>query len=184
MGWSIMPGWFAIGALPVLHAAVYSTIVSALLPMMENGGLSSVQAFIQARSGHLLEGDRLALAAVFCSLLLHLGTFYPFLFVSSFRGVDNQTPRKSRPADGSLAGRLYACHLNQAESFPYFAAAVLAAVVLGKGAAVASLAWIHIGFRVAYFMCYAGNLPNLRTFVFCGSFHCSVLAFAAALRNP
>ena len=45
--------------------------------MMEDSGLGTVKAF-KARRRHL--GTLLlALAAVFCSLLMHLGTFYPFL---------------------------------------------------------------------------------------------------------
>ena len=183
MGWDVLPGWFAIGALPVMHTVTYTIITSVLVPLIASSGLSSVQALIQALTGVFLEGDRLALSAVFFSLVMHLATFYSFLMVISIQGVDNQTPRNHRPTDGSLAGRLYACHLNQCESFPYFAAAVLVAVVLESGAEAASLAWLHVGFRIAYFFCYAGNLPNIRSFSFIGSFQCTALVFINALGN-
>ena len=186
LGWDVLPGWFVVGALPALHAVSYYTLTSLLLPWMTASGLGSVQRMILASTGHNVVGDRLALSAVLCSLLLHLLTFYPFLFLSSATGVDNQDPRKlaNRPTDGSLKSRLYAGHLNQLESLPGFAAAVLASVVMKAGSTmVTSLAWCHVAFRVAYYVLYAVNIPNLRTLAFVASSPCTVLVFLEALKS-
>eukprot|EP00966_Prymnesium_polylepis_P276559 6389628-Prymnesium_polylepis.1 len=58
-------------------------------------------------------------------------------------------------------------NLNQIESFPGFAAAVLASVVMNSGStAVNAFAWLHVAFRVAYYALYAINIPNLRSQAF------------------
>ena len=101
LGWDVLPAWFALGALPFLHAASYAVITTALLPWMSSGGLQNVQALIQACAGIHIAGDRLALSAVLVSLALHLLTFYSFLILLSADGVDNQYPRQHRPTDGT-----------------------------------------------------------------------------------
>ena len=124
----------------------------------------------------------MALAAILVSLLLQMVSFYFFLIVGSAKGVDNMYPRQHRPTDSTLAGRLYAAHLNQAESFPGLAASVLASVATGNGAAAAPMAWVHIFFRVLYWFCYAFNLPSLRTVTFVCGFDSNLLIFLKALR--
>jgi uncharacterized MAPEG superfamily protein len=181
LGWDVLPAWFALGALPFLHAASYAVITTVLLPWMSASGLQTVQSLIQTWAGTHAAADRLALWAVFVSLALHLLTFYAFLILLSADGVDNAYPRRHRPTDGTAKGRLYACHLNQVESFPGFAAAVLAAVTMSRGSAVAPIAWLHVAFRLAYWAFYAGNIPNLRTIAYIGSFQSTVMIFLEAL---
>lgn len=43
----------------------------------------------------------------------------------------------------------------------------------------ASLAWLHVIFRVLYWPVHEENVPNLRTFAFIGN--CSALIFKVAL---
>ena len=183
LGWDVLPAWFVLGSLPLLHATTYYVITNVLLPWMSASGLHAVQVLIQMCTGAHLEGDRLALSAVLVSLALHLLTFYSFLVLLSANGVDNQYPRRHRPTDDTAKGRLYACHLNQVESFPGFAAAVLAAVTLSSGSAAAPGAWLHVVFRLAYWVFYASNIPNLRTVAYVGSFQCSVMIFLEALKS-
>ena len=179
---SQMPGWFALGALPLLHIVAYKLIIDVLTPNM-----AKFVANADFREG--VDDRHVALLAVFVAFLMHLGTFYPYLVVSGVQsGVDNETPRSKRPTDSSLAGRLYAAHLNQVESFPGFAAAVLAAICLGSNAGVAGgatsnvavLAWLHVGFRCVYWVLYVVNVPNLRTLAYVCSFHCTVYIFGTA----
>ena len=179
---SQMPGWFALGALPLLHIVAYKLIIDVLTPNM-----AKFVANADFREG--VDDRHVALLAVFVAFLMHLGTFYPYLVVSGVQsGVDNETPRSKRPTDSSLAGRLYAAHLNQVESFPGFAAAVLAAICLGSNGGVAggatntvaALAWLHVGFRCVYWFLYVVNVPNLRSLAYVCSFHCTVYIFGAA----
>ena len=111
LGLDDLPGWFAVGALPALHIVSYYAITAFLLPSMESSGLGIVQNAISAATGTHVTGDRLALSSVLCSLLLHLLTFYPFLFAAAHDVVNNQDPRAHRPSGGGLRSRLYAGHL-------------------------------------------------------------------------
>ena len=74
----------------------------------------------------------------------------------------------------------------QAESFPYFAAAVLAANAAGLDeaaqATVAALSWMHVSLRVGYWLCYAADLPHLRTAMFVPAFQCCVFILLEALK--
>lgn len=187
LGRAIVSGWFAMGSLPVLHGMAAAAI-QRLLPVMK-ASLPSIQGLAVTVVGHPLDLPRLALGAVLVSMTLHLGTFYTFLAVASTEkaGIDNANPRETqRAVSGTLKGRLLATHHNQAESFPYFAAAVLAANAAGLDeaaqATVAALSWMHVSLRVGYWLCYAADLPHLRTSMFVPAFQCCVFILLEALK--
>ena len=55
---------------------------------------------------------------------------------------------------------------------------------MSRGSAVAPIAWLHVAFRLAYmyWAFYAGNIPNIRTVAYIGSFQCTVMIFLEALK--
>jgi len=188
LGKTLLPGWFAMGSLPVLHGSA-ALAIKQLLPVMQTSGLPIAQALAASVVGNPLDPSKLALSAVLASMVMHLGTFYTFLAVASLdgKGIDNANPRETqRAVSGSLKGRLLAAHQNQAESFPYFAAAVLGAASVGLNesaqTSVAALAWLHICFRIGYWLFYAADVPNMRTAMFVPGFQCCVFILLEALK--
>ena len=49
------------------------------------------------------------------------------------------------------------------------------------GPEVAGLAWLFVVYRLLHWLCYAVNVPNLRTFVFMGGLQATTLIFAKTL---
>jgi uncharacterized MAPEG superfamily protein len=49
------------------------------------------------------------------------------------------------------------------------------------GAAAAAYAWLHVFFRVLYWVCYAANVPNVRTVCYMLGFQTAALSFLEAL---
>lgn len=115
LGKTLLPGWFAMGSLPVLHGSA-ALAIKQLLPVMQTSGLPIAQALATSVVGNPLDPSKLALSAVLASMVMHLGTFYTFLTVASLdgKGIDNANPRETQRAiSGSLKGRLLAAHQNQ-----------------------------------------------------------------------
>lgn len=115
LGKTLLPGWFAMGSLPVLHGSA-ALAIKQLLPVMQTSGLPIAQALATSVVGNPLDPSKLALSAVLASMVMHLGTFYTFLTVASLdgKGIDNANPRETqRAVSGSLKGRLLAAHQNQ-----------------------------------------------------------------------
>lgn len=74
------------------------------------------------------------------------------------------------PPPGKLAGRLQRAQANFFETFPIFAAAVLAVVVAGKADAnTAFSAQLYFWARVAYVPLYAAGVPYVRSLVWVAS---------------
>lgn len=88
------------------------------------------------------------------------------------RGLSwNAGPRdEPLPPVTGLAGRLYRASQNFLETFPFFAAAVLAVVALQAGdAQTARGAQIYFWARLVYLPLYALGIPYLRTAVWAAS---------------
>ena len=121
--------------------------------------------------------------ALLCVLIAGL---LPYLYtgVAKVAGprYDN---RDVRGWQGRLAGLPYranAAHLNSFESFPLFAAAVLAAVATGADASrVNLLAISYIVLRLVYGVVYLMDLATLRSLVWFAAIGCSVAIFVCAL---
>ena len=77
----------------------------------------------------------------------------------------NMGPRDEvMPPPGKLAGRLERAYRNFMETFPYFAAAILAAAITGRqGMATALGAELYLLARIIYVPLYAFGVTGLRT---------------------
>ncbi len=86
---------------------------------------------------------------------------------SGKRPYNNHAPRKYCEAleTRSWRKRAYWAHLNQFESFPLFAAAVLSALLIGKidHALIDQIAVAYIIARLGYGVCYLTDKPTLRS---------------------
>ena len=79
-------------------------------------------------------------------------------------GYDNHHPRAQQAALEGLGARAVAAHLNGFETFAPFAAAVLAAHLLGAPAGrIDALALVFVASRLAYVACYLADLASLRS---------------------
>jgi len=89
-------------------------------------------------------------------------------FVTAQRGLKwNAGARDAQlPPPSGVAGRLDRALRNFLETFPFFAAAVLAVVAMGKGSAHTALAaQLYFWARLAYVPLYAAGVPYLRSLV-------------------
>ena len=122
-------------------------------------------------------------SALLCVLIAGL---LPYLYtgIAKVAGprYDN---RDVRGWQGRLAGlpyRAHAAHLNSFESFPLFAAAVLAALATGADATRINLLAIgYVVLRLVYGVVYLMDLAALRSLVWFAALGCSIAIFACAL---
>ena len=121
--------------------------------------------------------------ALLCVLIAGL---LPYLYtgVAKVAGprYDNRDVRGWQGRLGGLPYRANAAHLNSFESFPLFAAAVLAAMATGADASrVNLLAISYVVLRLVYGMVYLMDLATLRSLVWFAAIGCSVAIFVSAL---
>lgn len=103
---------------------------------------------------------------LFLAFLLNLLSKVPVAVAQLQRpgGYDNRLPREQQRALQGWGLRALGAHLNQFEAFPAFAAAVIAAHVLGADPWWSSaLAVTFVAARLAYNALYIANLDWLRT---------------------
>lgn len=105
--------------------------------------------------------------ALICVLIAGL---MPYLWttVAKIAGprYDNRNVREWQSKLSGLAQRAHAAHLNSFEAFPFFAAAVLAAILAGSDPM--SIAKLSVGFviaRILYGLVYLANLPRTRSLI-------------------
>jgi uncharacterized MAPEG superfamily protein len=121
--------------------------------------------------------------ALLCVLVAGL---LPYLFTGVAKAIgpryDNRDVRSGQARLEGVAYRAHAAHLNSFEAFPFFAAAVLAAMVAGADAArVNLLAIAFVALRLVYFAVYLANLAALRSLVWFAAISCAIAIFVAAL---
>lgn len=121
--------------------------------------------------------------ALLCVLIAGL---LPYLYtgVAKVAGprYDNRDVRGWQARLAGLPYRANAAHLNSFESFPLFAAAVLAAMATGADDSRVKL--LAIGFvvlRLVYGVVYLMDLATLRSLVWFAAIGCSVAIFVSAL---
>jgi uncharacterized MAPEG superfamily protein len=122
--------------------------------------------------------------ALLCVLVAGL---LPYAFTGVAKALgpryDNRDVRSWQARLAGMPYRAHAAHLNSFEAFPFFAAAVLAAMLAGADAArVNLLAIAFVALRLVYFAVYLANLALLRSLVWAGAFGCAIAIFVAALR--
>jgi uncharacterized MAPEG superfamily protein len=88
---------------------------------------------------------------------------------------------EARPVHG-VAARLQRAMVNFLETFPIFAAALLAAVALGRtGGTTLAGAWLYVVARALYVPLYAAGAPVLRSLVWLAALVGILLELAALL---
>jgi uncharacterized MAPEG superfamily protein len=123
--------------------------------------------------------------ALICVLIAGL---MPYLWttVAKVTGprYDNRNVRAWQERLEGLPWRAHAAHLNSFEAFPFFAAAVLAAIV--AHADMQRVAMLSIAFvvaRVLYGLVYLWDVAVLRSLVWFAALGCVVAIFVAAIRG-
>jgi uncharacterized MAPEG superfamily protein len=123
--------------------------------------------------------------ALICVLIAGL---MPYLWtaVAKVAGprYDNRNVRDWQARLEGLPKRAHAAHLNSFEAFPFFAAAVLAAIV--AHADMQRVAMLSIGFvvaRVVYGLVYLWNVAALRSLVWFVGLGCVIVLLYEAIRN-
>ena len=93
-------------------------------------------------------------------------------------------PRDTPMPVGGVAARLERAFWNFAETFPFFAAAVLACAVAGKLGAPLTIwgAGLYVGARALYAPLYASGIPTVRTLVWTVSMVGLVMVLVALFR--
>ena len=117
--------------------------------------------------------------AIWCILIAAILPYVAFSFV---KGLDPNAPRLEV---GRLAGqsiRAYGAHLNALETFPFFAAAVLVAhVVGGPSRVVDALAVVYILLRIGHMAAYVAGRQPLRSATFGLAALCAIAIFVSPL---
>jgi uncharacterized MAPEG superfamily protein len=121
--------------------------------------------------------------ALICVLIAGL---MPYLWtgVAKFAGprYDNADVRAWQERLTGLPHRAHAAHLNSFEAFPFFAAAVLAALLTGADQQrVAILAIAFVMLRLLYGVIYLTNIAALRSLVWFAALVCPVVIFIDAI---
>jgi uncharacterized MAPEG superfamily protein len=93
-------------------------------------------------------------------------------------------PRDTPMPVTGVAARLNRAFWNFAETFPFFAAAILADAVAGRLGGTLSVwgAWLYVAGRAAYVPLYATGVPTVRTLVWAVSIVGLVMCVAALFR--
>jgi uncharacterized MAPEG superfamily protein len=102
--------------------------------------------------------------AIWCILIAAILPYVAFAFV---KGID---PNQPRYHVGELAGRslrAYGAHLNALETFPFFAAAVIVAHMVGGPSWIADgLAVVYVLLRIGHMTAYIADRQPIRSAAF------------------
>ncbi len=96
--------------------------------------------------------------------------------------LDNNNPRDWASALTGYRRRAYAAHQNAYEAFPFFAAAVLAAMATGAPQGVVNLlALAVLAARLIYTAAYLADLATMRSIAWSASWFSTIAIFTAAV---
>lgn len=102
--------------------------------------------------------------AIWCIMIAATLPYIPYSFV---KGLDPIQPRHHAGELVGQAARAYGAHLNGLETFPWFAAAVIVAHMVGGPSRVADiLAVVYVLVRVGHMTAYFAGRQPLRTAAF------------------
>jgi uncharacterized MAPEG superfamily protein len=121
-------------------------------------------------------------------LCVLIAVFLPYFFVGYAKmagpGFTNKNVRDFLLTLEGKRKRAYWAHLNQFESFPSFAAAVIIAHQLhGDPFWINALAIGYLFFRVLFFIFYLADKNSLRSLVWLGSVICTVSLFICGFKG-
>lgn len=106
-----------------------------------------------------------ALAAACVIGLVHIGA-QSFSFHGQVGHSYAAGARDDEPAPTGLAGRLWRAQRNFGETFPLFAAAALAVVVMDRAGSLSAIGCgLYVAGRALYLPAYASGLPWVRTVI-------------------
>jgi uncharacterized MAPEG superfamily protein len=115
--------------------------------------------------------------AYWCVLIAAL---LPIVWVSyAKRGAgDNHDPRDGISRLPDAKRHAYAAHLNAYENFPFFAAAVIIALMMGASVSTVNwLAGLYVLLRIAHGLFYIGDLAPARSLSFLLGFLVNIAIF-------
>jgi len=144
-----------------------------------------MQSFAYLRFVNLQLGG-MSVEMTMLALAILLGFVQLFLaahFVTAERGLGWNVGARdnTEPLGGRLAGRLDRAFQNFKETFPFFAAAVILATVLGRhNWATLWGSQLYLAARILYVPLYAAGIPVIRTLVW-ASASAGILLVVAAL---
>jgi uncharacterized MAPEG superfamily protein len=123
--------------------------------------------------------------ALICVLIAGL---MPYLWTAVAKSAgpryDNRNVREWQTRLTGLAQRAHAAHLNSFEAFPFFAAAVFAALVSSADAQrVALLSIAFIVARLLYGVVYLADYPRTRSLIWFVGLACVVALFLISIRS-
>ncbi len=102
--------------------------------------------------------------AIWCILVALILPYVAFSFV---KGVDPNQPRHGVGDLADQSGRAYGAHLNGLETFPWFAAAVIVAHMVGGPSRIVDvLAVIYVLLRIGHLAAYLADRQPLRSAAF------------------
>jgi uncharacterized MAPEG superfamily protein len=121
--------------------------------------------------------------ALICVLIAGL---MPYLWTAVAKVLgpryDNRNVRQWQSRLEGAAQRAHAAHLNSFEAFPFFAAAVLAAIVAQADMQrVAMLSMAFVVMRFVYGLIYIWNVATLRSLVWFLGIGCATAIFVCAI---
>lgn len=99
-----------------------------------------------------------------------------------FQNYDNHQPRAWLAAQAGWRARANAAQQNSFEAFPFFAAAVVFALLAGTDHdQILPVCWVFVGARIAYIACYVADKATVRTLFWTVGMGATLRLFAFAL---
>ncbi len=124
----------------------------------------------------------IALWCLFIAAQFHFISKVPLIAAQakSSEGYDNNNPRDQQASLTGWGRRAHAIHLNQIESFPFFAAGILVTVATDLSSQwIDILAITYLISRLVYMICYLKDWATLRSTVWAVGITCSFTLMAA-----
>ena len=101
--------------------------------------------------------------AIWC---IFIAATLPYVAFGFVKGLDPNQPRRAGDLIGKAA-RAYGAHLNGLETFPWFAAAVIVAHMVGGPSRIADiLAVVYVVIRIGHMAAYISGRQPLRSAAF------------------
>ena len=102
---------------------------------------------------------------------------------AGFKHYDNHNPRAWLAKQTGFRARANAAQSNSFEAFPFFAAGVLLALLVGVDhGKIETLSISFIAARIAYIACYLGDKATLRSVAWIIGYGCTIALFAFAMQ--
>jgi uncharacterized MAPEG superfamily protein len=116
--------------------------------------------------------------AYWCVLIAALLPIALVSFAKTGASGDNRHPRENLDSLPAARRRAYAAHENAYENFPFFAAAVISAAMLGAPMRTINiLALLYIAVRIAHGLLYIADKSRLRSLAYLAALIVNIAIF-------